>query len=155
MKCLENNNVIKNDDTIIPENLIVDRYKVRRAKEAFARKQKQKKKEEVEKGLQCIGTDGKRDKKTMLKETVTVNDVEIEKHFILEKKKYIHEGPSLRGYREEKNGKEGEEEGNEQVIDKDAEEIEKERKKSSDSVENEKKVGKKKKNVTGVLEKKK
>ena len=59
------------------------------------------------------------------------------------------------GYREEKNGKEGEEEGNEQVIDKDAEEIEKERKKSSDSVENEKKVGKKKKNVTEVLEKKK
>ena len=47
----------------------------------------------------------------------------------------------MRGYREEKNGKEGEEEGNEQVIDKDAEEIEKERKKSSDSVENEKKVG--------------
>ena len=93
MKFLENNNVIKNDDdTIIPENLIVDRYKVRRAKEAFARKQKQKKKEEVEKGLQCIGTDGKRDKKTMLKETVTVNDVEIEKHFILEKKKDIHEG---------------------------------------------------------------
>ena len=92
MKCLENNNVIKNDDdTIIPENLIVDRYKVRRAKEAFARKQKQKKKE-VEKGLQCIGTDGKRDKKTMLKETVTVNDVEIEKHFISEKKKDIHEG---------------------------------------------------------------
>lgn len=61
----------------------------------------------------------------------------------------------MRGYREEKNGKEGEEEGNEQVIDKDAEEIEKERKKSSDSVENEKKVGKKKKNVTEVLEKKK
>ena len=59
------------------------------------------------------------------------------------------------GYREEKNGKEGEEEGNEQVIDKDAEEIEKERKKSSDSVENEKKVGKKKKNVTEMLEKKK
>ena len=59
------------------------------------------------------------------------------------------------GYREEKNGKEGEEEGNEQVIDKDAEEIEKERKKSSDSVENEKKVGKKKKNVMEVLEKKK
>ena len=58
----------------------------------------------------------------------------------------------MRGYREEK---EGEEEGNEQVIDKDAEEIEKERKKSSDSVENEKKVGKKKKNVTEVLEKKK
>ena len=61
----------------------------------------------------------------------------------------------MRGYREEKNGKEGEEEGNEQVIDKDAEEIEKERKKSSNSVENEKKVGKKKKNVTEVLEKKK
>ena len=61
----------------------------------------------------------------------------------------------MRGYREENNGKEGEEEGNEQVIDKDAEEIEKERKKSSDSVENEKKVGKKKKNVTEVLEKKK
>ena len=61
----------------------------------------------------------------------------------------------MRGYREEKNGKEGEEEGNEQVIDKDAEEIEKERKKSSDSVENEKKVGKKKKNVTEGLEKKK
>ena len=61
----------------------------------------------------------------------------------------------MMGYREEKNGKEGEEEGNEQVIDKDAEEIEKERKKSSDSVENEKKVGKKKKNVTEVLEKKK
>ena len=60
----------------------------------------------------------------------------------------------MRGYREEKNGKEGEEERNEQVIDKDAEEIEKERKKSSDSVENEKKVGKKKKNVTEVLEKK-
>ena len=61
----------------------------------------------------------------------------------------------MRGYREEKNGKEGEEEGNEQVIDKDAEEIEKERKKSNDSVENEKKVGKKKKNVMEVLEKKK
>ena len=61
----------------------------------------------------------------------------------------------MRGYREEKNGKEGEEEGNEQVIDKDAEEIEKERKKSSDSVENEKKVGKKKKNLTEVLKKKK
>ena len=58
----------------------------------------------------------------------------------------------MRGYREEK---EGEEEGNEQVIDKDAEEIEKERKKSSDSVENEKIVGKKEKNVTEVLEKKK
>jgi hypothetical protein len=83
IKCLEENNVLKKEgDTTITENLTVDRYKIRRAKEAFAKKQKEKKKEETKDGIECIGTDGKRNKKTMMAKTVTVNGVEVIKHFV-------------------------------------------------------------------------
>ena len=82
IRCLEKAGHLKNeDDTSIKESLIVDKYKVRRAKKKFARKQKAKKDEEVKDGIECIGTDGKRDRKTLQKETVTVNGVEHEKQF--------------------------------------------------------------------------
>ena len=45
------------------------------------KKQKEKKKQETSEGIECIGTDGKRDKKTKLAETVVVNGVEPIKHY--------------------------------------------------------------------------
>ena len=48
----------------------VDKSKIRRCKESFRRKQKNLQKEKVSRtaGIQCIGTDGKRNKKTKVKE---------------------------------------------------------------------------------------
>ena len=83
IKCLEENNVIQNEgETTITENLTVDRYKIRRSKDSFARKQKAKKREETKDGIECFGTDGKRNKKTRMTKTITVNGVEEEKHFV-------------------------------------------------------------------------
>ena len=85
VKCLQNNKCTKNhddDEKTIVEKLTVDRYKIRRAKEKFARIQKAKKTEETNDGIQCLGTDGKRDKRTLRKETVKVNNIETEKHFV-------------------------------------------------------------------------
>ena len=84
--CMEKNGLVKNEgEKVIKENLIVDRYKIylliRIAMKAFAKAQKAKKKEENKVGLECLGTDGKHDKKTMMVEAVTVNNVEQEKHY--------------------------------------------------------------------------
>ena len=80
--CMEKNGLVKNEgEKVIKENLIVDRYKIRRAMKAFAKAQKANKKEENKVGLECLGTDGKHDKKTMMVEAVTVNNVEQEKHY--------------------------------------------------------------------------
>ena len=80
--CMEKNGLVKNEgERVIKENLIVDRYKIRSAMKAFAKAQNAKKKEENKVGLECLGTDGKHEKKTMMVETVTVNNVEQEKHY--------------------------------------------------------------------------
>ena len=57
---LEDNDILeKKSDCSIAENLTVDKFKMGRAKEAVAKKQKQKAKEEVKAGIECVGTDGK------------------------------------------------------------------------------------------------
>ena len=52
------------------KDLVVDKSKIRRCKESFRRKQTNLQKEKVSRtaGIQCIGTDGKRNKKTKVKE---------------------------------------------------------------------------------------
>ena len=62
----------------IAKNLTVDKFKMGRAKDSVAKKQKEKKKEEAKAGIQCIGTDGKRDRKTKIVKMITVNGVEKE-----------------------------------------------------------------------------
>ena len=57
VKCLQNNKCIKNEDDdekTIVEKLTVDSYKIRRAKEKFARKQKAKKTEKTNDGIQFL-----------------------------------------------------------------------------------------------------
>ena len=53
----------KESENTIRKNLTVDRYNIRRKREKFRKKQKEKKKNEVKEGIECLGTDGKRDKK--------------------------------------------------------------------------------------------
>ena len=71
----------KSESGPIAKNLTVDKFKMGRAKDSVAKKQKEKKKEEaLKEGIQCIGTDGKRDKKTKIVKMITVNGVEKESH---------------------------------------------------------------------------
>ena len=80
IKALEDNDFLeKRGDGSIAENLTVDKFKMGRAKESVAKKQKKKKKEEVKAGIECIGTDGKRDRKTKIVTMIKVNGVEKEK----------------------------------------------------------------------------
>ena len=60
------------------DKLAVDKSKIRRARDSFGAKQRQKLRTEVEGtgGLRCIGADGKRNKKTKQRETQTINGVE-------------------------------------------------------------------------------
>ena len=79
IKDLEDNDFLeKKNDGSIAENLTVDKFKMRREKEAVAKKQKEKAKEEAKAGIECIGTDGKRDRKTKIVKMITVNGVEKE-----------------------------------------------------------------------------
>jgi hypothetical protein len=87
IRCLEDADMLKkSDDTerSIAENLTVDRYKIRRAKAKFGAKQKEKQDDVIRStgGLKCIGTDGKRNKKTRKRETVIVNGQEVEKYSV-------------------------------------------------------------------------
>ena len=64
VKAKEENGVLeKESENTIRKNLTVDRYKIRREREKFRKKQEEKKKNEVKEGIECLGTDGKRDKK--------------------------------------------------------------------------------------------
>ena len=84
IKCLEDRGVIKNEDeTSITTNLTVDRAKVRRAMNDLANKEKEKNKETTKYGIECIGVDGKKDKKTLINKTVEVNGVKVKKNFFL------------------------------------------------------------------------
>ena len=60
VKCLEESDILKKKGGgTITENFTVDRYQIKRAKEAFAKKQKEKEKEKnTKEGIECIGTDG-------------------------------------------------------------------------------------------------
>ena len=60
------------------DKLAVDKSKIRRARDSFGAKQRQKLRTEVEEtgGLRCIGADGKRNKKTKQREIQTINGVE-------------------------------------------------------------------------------
>ena len=60
------------------DKLAVDKNKIRRARDSFGAKQKQKQKSQVDKtgGLQCIGADGKRNKKTKQRVIQIFNGVE-------------------------------------------------------------------------------
>jgi len=82
VKAKEENGVLeKESENAIRKNLTVDRYKIRREREKFRKKQVEKNKEEVKEGIECLGTDGKRNKKTLKASTETVNNVEVQKHF--------------------------------------------------------------------------
>jgi hypothetical protein len=65
----------------ISEDLTADRHKIKRAMAKFGAVQQDAQKMRVEAtgGLECIGTDGKRNKKTRLKTTAVVNGETIEK----------------------------------------------------------------------------
>ena len=79
---MEDRGVIKNEDeTSITTNLTVDRAKVRRAMNDLANKEKEKNKETTKDGIECIGVDGKKDKKTLINKTVEVNGVKVKKNF--------------------------------------------------------------------------
>ena len=60
------------------DKLAVDKNKIRRSRNTFAAKQKQKHKSKVETtgGLKCIGADGKRNKKTKHREVQVINGIE-------------------------------------------------------------------------------
>ena len=51
----------------------------RREKAKFGARQKSKKKAQAADGFGCIGGDGKRNKKTRVKETQIINNIEVEK----------------------------------------------------------------------------
>ena len=84
IKCLEDAGVLnKSEVGSITENLTVDRNKIRRAKAQFAAKQKDEQRTVIENtgGLECFGSDGKRNKKTRMRKTIRVNNVETVKFF--------------------------------------------------------------------------
>ena len=63
----------------LEENKIVDKSKYRREKAKFGARQNEKKINETKGGLGCIGADGKRNKKTRVKEIQVINGKEVEK----------------------------------------------------------------------------
>ena len=69
------------EDRYITEKLTATRYKIHRKKEKFANEHKDAKDEQIQMsgGYQCIGADGKRDKKTKICETVVIDGMEVEK----------------------------------------------------------------------------
>ena len=73
-------NLISDDET----KLVVDKSKVRRAREIFSAKQKNLRQERLQAGggIQCLGTDGKRDKKTRVCEVQIINGEPKEKFSI-------------------------------------------------------------------------
>ena len=63
----------------VETNKIVDKSKYRREKAKFGERQKLKKKAQVAGGFGCLGADGKKNKKTRVKETQIINNKEVEK----------------------------------------------------------------------------
>ena len=63
---------------MLAENRIVDKSKIRREKEKFAMKHKERREDMImnSEGLKCIGADGKRNKNTMVQETQVINGLE-------------------------------------------------------------------------------
>ena len=68
--------------TDVENNLVVDKSKVRRAREIFSSKEKALRKERLEAGggIQCLGSDGKRNKKTRVCEVEILNGEPKEKY---------------------------------------------------------------------------
>ena len=98
IKCLEDRGVIKNEDeTSITTNLTVDRAKVRRAMNDLANKEKEKNKETTKYGIECIGVDGKKDKKTLINKTVEVNGVKVKKNFVGQEEHITYTNESSKG----------------------------------------------------------
>ena len=83
VKCLTDAGHLKNeDDNIsIDDNLKADKNKIRREKAIFSAEEKAQKDETNKKGIECIGADSKRDKKTLQKIIVEINGVKVVKHF--------------------------------------------------------------------------
>ena len=46
------------------------------------RSKKKKKKKDIKEGIECIGTDGKQNKKTMMTKIINVNGVEVKNHLV-------------------------------------------------------------------------
>ena len=63
----------------LDSNMIVDKSKYRREKAKFGLRQTERKKVEAAKGFGCIGADGKRNKRTRVKETQLINNQEVDK----------------------------------------------------------------------------
>lgn len=78
VKCLGTAGFIETEDDSIDDKIKTDKSKIRREKKKFSEKEKVRKKEEVS-GIECLGVDGKRDKKTIKKTFNIVNDEEVEK----------------------------------------------------------------------------
>jgi hypothetical protein len=60
-------------------NQIIDKSKYRREKAKLGARQKSKKKAPAGDGFGCIGGDGTRNKKTTVKETQIINNIEVDK----------------------------------------------------------------------------
>lgn len=77
------NGALKDQGIIIDgrDQAVVDKSKIRRARQKYRAKEKAKKKANIDKlgGIKCIGTDGKRDKKTRKRVVTIVNDKEVVK----------------------------------------------------------------------------
>ena len=63
----------------VDSKLVVDKSKYRREKVKFGARQKAKKKSKTDGGFGCIGADGKRNKKTRVKEIQVINNKEVVK----------------------------------------------------------------------------
>ena len=61
-------------------NKIVDKSKYRREKAKFGARQKEKHEAANKDGISCIGSDGKRNKKTRVREVQIINNKEVEKY---------------------------------------------------------------------------
>ena len=85
--CLISDGLITDED----KSLLADKNKIIRAMDSYKKTQKSHQKSRfAEKGqLQCIGVDGKKDKKTLQKETQIIDGEEVEK-FVINHKNTTH-----------------------------------------------------------------
>ena len=81
MNCLTDDGYLRNDDQdeSLDDNLKGDKSKIRREKAKFSAKEKERKYEINRKGIECIGADGKRDRKSVIRKAEIINGLQMEK----------------------------------------------------------------------------
>ena len=91
----------------VENNKIVDKSKYRREKAKFGARQQLMKKAQVAQGFGCLGADGKRNKKTRVKQTQIINNKEVEKFLRKTKEHIVYTGEPGGEYLEHTEIKEG------------------------------------------------